>query len=142
MRQELDSKLIFFDQFCFDFLKLFGVSNLEVLNEQTLAEISRNIFRGVTLSMRNQQTGSREVKLKNISKPTFTLQKQDINVDDMNPLEFEERPMTVLMGYREHLPDLNCYQAHRDISLDQADLSRRLLSSNHSMNLIKARQDR
>lgn len=61
-------QLVFFDQFCFDFLKLFGVERLLAFTEDTFKDILRSLFRLVTVSVQDQQTGMHEIKIKDVRK--------------------------------------------------------------------------
>ena len=50
---ENSTQLVFFDQFCFDFLKLFGVERLLAFTEDSFKDILRSLFRLVTVAVQD-----------------------------------------------------------------------------------------
>jgi uncharacterized protein YpbB len=58
----LQTHQVFYDQFCFDFLKLFGLTRLQEFTLNSFSEVMRELFREVTIKMKNS-----EVKIKDFN---------------------------------------------------------------------------
>lgn len=52
-----NDKVVFYDQFCFDFLKLFGIDQLQLFTPNNFVNIIRELFRIVTISVNDENTG-------------------------------------------------------------------------------------
>lgn len=54
-------KQIFFDQFCFDLLKLYGLLQLQEFNQESFSNAMRDLFREVTVQI---QQGKKKTELR------------------------------------------------------------------------------